>query len=46
MVGMSLTVDLAGVPPERMLFAGSLFAELTAMLHVLASPSHHPAGLS
>lgn len=46
MVGMSLTVDITGVPPERMLFAASPLAELTAMLHVLASPSHHPARLS
>ncbi|QMU77703.1 winged helix-turn-helix transcriptional regulator [Streptacidiphilus sp. PB12-B1b] len=39
---MSLTVDIAGVPPERMLFAASPLAELTAMLHVLAAPQHHP----
>ncbi|WP_331766420.1 DUF5937 family protein [Embleya sp. NBC_00896] len=39
---MSLTVDIAGVPPERMLFAASPLAELTAMLHVLAEPAHHP----
>ena len=46
MESMSLTVDITGVPPERMLFAVSPLAELTAMLHVLASPSHHPASLS
>ncbi|MHA6761044.1 DUF5937 family protein [Streptacidiphilus sp. PAMC 29251] len=40
---MSLTVDITGVPPERMLFAASPLAELTAMLHVLAAPPHHPA---
>ena len=43
---MSLTVDITGVPPERMLFVPSPLAELTAMLHVLASPSHHPAALT
>ncbi|MFC1420178.1 DUF5937 family protein [Streptacidiphilus cavernicola] len=43
---MSLTVDITGVPPERMLFAVSPLAELTAMLHVLAAPGHHPAALS
>ncbi len=43
---MSLTVDITGVPPERMLFAVSPLAELTAMLHVLAAPSHHPIGLA
>jgi DNA-binding transcriptional ArsR family regulator len=42
MVRMSLTVDIAGVPPERFLFAASPLAELTAMLHVLAAPPHHP----
>ena len=41
---MSLTVDIAGVPPERLLFAVSPLAELTAMLHVLAAPQHHPGG--
>ncbi|GCD95965.1 DUF5937 family protein [Embleya hyalina] len=40
---MSLTIDIAGVPPERLLFALSPLAELTAMLHVLAEPAHHPA---
>ncbi|MER5641504.1 DUF5937 family protein [Kitasatospora sp. NPDC002227] len=40
---MSLTVDISGVPPERMLFAVSPLAELAAMLHVLAVPGHHPS---
>jgi len=46
MVRMSLTVDIAGVPPERLLFAVSPLAELTAMLHVLAASSHHPDSAS
>ena len=40
---MSLTIDITGVPPQRLLFAASPLAELTAMLHVLAGPAHHPA---
>ncbi|MGW9210221.1 DUF5937 family protein [Embleya sp. NPDC055664] len=40
---MSLTIDITGVPAERLLFAVSPLAELTAMLHVLAEPAHHPA---
>ncbi|MCX4747492.1 DUF5937 family protein [Kitasatospora sp. NBC_01287] len=39
---MSVTIDIAGLPPERLLFAPSPLAELTAMLHVLAEPAHHP----
>ncbi|WP_370152391.1 DUF5937 family protein [Streptacidiphilus sp. EB129] len=39
---MSLTIDINGVPPERMLFALSPLAELSAMLHVLSGPAHHP----
>ncbi|MGW6916319.1 DUF5937 family protein [Kitasatospora sp. NPDC054939] len=39
---MSLTVDVTGLPPERLLFAPSPLAELHAMLHVLAEPAHHP----
>ncbi|WP_424637975.1 DUF5937 family protein [Embleya sp. AB8] len=39
---MSLTIEIAGVPVERLLFAASPLAELTAMLHVLAEPGHHP----
>ncbi|MYS82679.1 DUF5937 family protein [Embleya scabrispora] len=40
---MSLTIDITGVPPEHLLFGASPLAELTAMLHVLAEPGHHPA---
>lgn len=40
---MSLSVDITGVPPEQLLFAASPLAELTAMLHILAVPGHHPA---
>jgi DNA-binding transcriptional ArsR family regulator len=39
---VTLRIDIAGVPPERLCFAASPLAELTAMLHVLASPEHHP----
>ncbi|MFG1805676.1 DUF5937 family protein [Streptomyces sp. NPDC049040] len=39
---MTLHIDIAGVPPERLRFAASPLAELTAMLHVLAAPAHHP----
>ncbi|BAJ33262.1 MULTISPECIES: DUF5937 family protein [Kitasatospora] len=39
---MTLRIDLAGTPPERIRFGVSPLAELTAMLHVLASPEHHP----
>ncbi|MEY9876342.1 DNA-binding transcriptional ArsR family regulator [Streptacidiphilus sp. MAP12-33] len=40
---MSLVVDITGLPEERLLFAASPLAELTAMLHVLAAPPHHPS---
>ncbi|WP_042429028.1 DUF5937 family protein [Streptacidiphilus anmyonensis] len=43
---MSLVVDITGLPDERLLFAASPLAELTAMLHVLAAPPHHPASVS
>ncbi|MFC5907950.1 DUF5937 family protein [Streptacidiphilus monticola] len=39
---MTLRIDLTGTPPERIRFAASPLAELTAMLHVLAAPEHHP----
>lgn len=39
---MTLRIDIAGLPPERLRFAASPLAELTAMLHVLAEPGHHP----
>ncbi|MEV5978677.1 DUF5937 family protein [Streptomyces sp. NPDC052114] len=39
---MTLRIDITGLPPERLRFAASPLAELTAMLHVLAEPGHHP----
>ncbi|MCB5165071.1 DUF5937 family protein [Streptomyces bambusae] len=39
---MTLRIDITGMPPERLRFAASPLAELTAMLHVLAEPEHHP----
>ncbi|GAB2857281.1 helix-turn-helix domain-containing protein [Lentzea nigeriaca] len=39
---MALRIDITGLPAERLRFAASPLAELTAMLHVLAEPGHHP----
>jgi hypothetical protein len=39
---VTLTIDISGLPPDRLRFAASPLAELTAMLHVLAEPAHHP----
>ncbi|MFE1285684.1 DUF5937 family protein [Streptomyces sp. NPDC058751] len=39
---MTLRIDISGLPYERLRFAASPLAELTAMLHVLAEPGHHP----
>jgi DNA-binding transcriptional ArsR family regulator len=39
---MTLRIDISGLPPEGLRFAASPLAELTAMLHVLAEPGHHP----
>ncbi|MFI9649312.1 DUF5937 family protein [Streptomyces sp. NPDC052040] len=39
---MTLRIDITGLPSERLRFAASPLAELTAMLHVLAEPGHHP----
>jgi DNA-binding transcriptional ArsR family regulator len=39
---MVLRIDIGGLPPERLRFSVSPLAELTAMLHVLAEPAHHP----
>ncbi|MGW3121090.1 DUF5937 family protein [Streptomyces sp. NPDC001107] len=39
---MTLRIDISGVPSERVRFAASPLAELTAVLHVLAEPGHHP----
>jgi hypothetical protein len=40
--GVTLRIDIAGLPPERVSFAASPLAELTAMLHALAATEHHP----
>ncbi|MFF2350722.1 DUF5937 family protein [Kitasatospora sp. NPDC058115] len=40
---MSLTIDITGLPDTRLLFTPSPLAELSAMLHVLAEPAHHPS---
>lgn len=40
---MALRIDIGGLPPERLRFSVSPLAELTAMLHVLAEPTHHPS---
>ncbi|MFI6638913.1 DUF5937 family protein [Streptomyces sp. NPDC050504] len=39
---MTLRIDISGLPSERLRFAASPLAELTAMLHALAEPGHHP----
>ncbi|MFI6499435.1 DUF5937 family protein [Nonomuraea typhae] len=39
---MTLRIDIGGLPYGRLRFAASPLAELTAMLHVLAEPGHHP----
>ncbi|MGB8946000.1 MAG: DUF5937 family protein [Streptomyces sp.] len=39
---MTLRIDITGMPPDRLCFAASPLAELTAMLHALAVPGHHP----
>ncbi|MFE5599568.1 DUF5937 family protein [Streptomyces coelicoflavus] len=39
---MTLRIDISRLPPDRLRFAASPLAELTAMLHVLAEPGHHP----
>ncbi|MFF4294173.1 DUF5937 family protein [Streptomyces vinaceus] len=39
---MTLRIDIGGMPQEGLRFAVSPLAELTAMLHVLAEPGHHP----
>ncbi|MFD3327090.1 DUF5937 family protein [Streptomyces sp. NPDC058701] len=39
---MSVTIDIAGLPAERIVFAPSPLAELCMALHALAQPSHHP----
>ncbi|MGI5349624.1 DUF5937 family protein [Streptomyces sp. CA-250714] len=39
---MSVTIDIAGLPQERIVFAPSPLAELGTALHTLAEPGHHP----
>ncbi|MDX2593717.1 MULTISPECIES: helix-turn-helix domain-containing protein [Streptomyces] len=39
---MTLRIDIGGQPADGVRFAASPLAELTAMLHVLAEPGHHP----
>src|SRR5262249_11759797 len=39
---VSLRIDITGLPPERVSFAVSPLAELTAMLHALTATEHHP----
>jgi hypothetical protein len=39
---VTLRIDITGLPPERVSFAASPLAELTAMLHALAATGHHP----
>lgn len=42
MRGMSLLIDVTGLPPERVVFAASPLAELGHALHALREPRHHP----
>ncbi|MBT2403399.1 MULTISPECIES: DUF5937 family protein [unclassified Streptomyces] len=39
---MSVTIDIAGLPTERISFAPSPLAELCMALHALSQPAHHP----
>ncbi|MFF0434681.1 DUF5937 family protein [Streptomyces sp. NPDC004327] len=39
---MSVTIDITGLPPERITFCPSPLAELGNALHALAEPGHHP----
>jgi Family of unknown function (DUF5937) len=39
---VTLRIDIAGLPPERVSFAASPLAELISMLHVMAATEHHP----
>ncbi|MFG2983326.1 DUF5937 family protein [Streptomyces sp. NPDC048258] len=40
---MSVTIDIAGLPAERISFTPSPLAELCMALHALSQPAHHPA---
>ncbi|MFI1864151.1 DUF5937 family protein [Streptomyces jumonjinensis] len=37
-----MTIDISGLPPERIVFEISPLAELGVALHALAEPGHHP----
>ncbi|MEV6397314.1 DUF5937 family protein [Streptomyces sp. NPDC051907] len=37
-----MSIDIAGLPPERIVFDISPLAELGVALHALAEPGHHP----
>ncbi|MFF0555412.1 DUF5937 family protein [Streptomyces sp. NPDC004266] len=39
---MSVTIDITGLPHERITFCPSPLAELGSALHTLAVPAHHP----
>ncbi|WFB08136.1 DUF5937 family protein [Streptomyces sp. LX-29] len=39
---MANVIEIAGLPPERIVFSPSPLAELGAALHALAEPGHHP----
>ncbi|MFJ9415412.1 DUF5937 family protein [Streptomyces sp. NPDC101227] len=39
---MANVIDITGLPPERIVFAPSPLAELSAALHALSEPGHHP----
>lgn len=39
---MSVTIDITGLPAERIGFAPSPLAELCMVLHALSEPGHHP----
>ncbi|MFB6630753.1 DUF5937 family protein [Streptomyces sp. NPDC056362] len=39
---MSVSIDITGLPHERIAFCPSPLAELGAALHALAEPAHHP----
>ncbi|MFJ8588652.1 DUF5937 family protein [Streptomyces sp. NPDC093595] len=39
---MSVSIDITGLPPERIVFEISPLAELGVALHALSEPAHHP----
>lgn len=39
---MSVSIEIAGLPPERITFSPSPLAELGTALHTLSAPGHHP----